>query len=247
MIAVLRDGLCPNTLDCPEIRGPLDDGRVIVRGDKPDAAVLAELNLPDHESAVIVPPSLVRGAGVRDVLTLEQLGEFVAQHHTRDLFRLETLSFYNAVSDADDLSRYLRGEPTPSAEAKRPWLDRIRADVASGRAWRRIHAVTQPLSDYIRYECEWGYVPNSAAGEQVCIAELTPALAHVGDFFVLDESHVVRSRYDETGRFVDAEVIGDSASAAPFLAISELLWNQATDFSTWWEAHPRYHRDTPVA
>ncbi len=245
MIAVLRDLSCPNALDCPEIRGPLDDGRVVVRGDKPDAAVLAELNLPDHEGAVVVPPSLV--LGVREVLTLDQLGEFVASHHTRDLFRLETLSFYNAASDADDLHRYLRGEPAPTADAKRPWLDRIRADVTSGRAWRRIHAVTQPLSDYVRYECEWGYVPNSAAGEQVRIAELTPALAEVGDFFVLDGRHVVRSRYDETGRFVGAEVMGDSASAVPFLAIAELLWNQATNFSTWWDAHPCYHRDTPVA
>lgn len=244
MIAVLRDLSCPNTLDCPEIRGPLDDGRVVVRGDKPDAAVLAELNPPDHEGAVIVPPSLM--LGVREVLTLDQLGEFVAKHHTRDLFRLETLSFYNAASDADDLRRYLEGEPTPTADAKRPWLDRIRADVTSGRAWRRIHAVTQPLSDYVRYECEWGYVPNSTAGEQVRIAELTPALAQVGDFFVLDGRYVVRSRYDETSRFVGAEVVGDLASA-PFLAIAELLWNQAMNFSTWWDAHPRYHRDTPVA
>lgn len=195
--------------------------------------------------AVIVPPSLV--LGVREVLTLDQLGEFVAKHHTRDLFRLETLSSYNAASDADDLRRYLRGEPAPTADAKRPWLDRIRADVTSGRAWRRIHAVTQPLSDYVRYECEWGYVPNSAAGEQVRIAELTPALTQVGDFFVLDGRHVVRSRYDETGRFVHAEVMDDSVSAAPFLAIAELLWKQATNFSTWWDAHPRYHRDTPVA
>ena len=194
---------------------------------------------------VIVPPSLV--LGVREVLTLDQLGEFVAKHHTRDLFRLETLPFYNAASDADDVRRYLRGEPAPTAEAKRPWLDRIRADVTSGRFWRRIHAVTQPLSDYVRYECEWGYVPNSAAGEQIRIAELTPALTQIGDFFVLDGMHVVRSYYDETGRFVNAGVMGDSASAAPFLAIAELLWNQATNFSAWWNTHPRYHRDTPVA
>ncbi len=244
MIAVLHDLSCPNTLDCPEIRGPLDDGRVVVRGDKPDTAILAELNLPDHEGAVIVPPSLV--LGICDVLSLDQLGEFVAKYHTWDLFRLETLSFYNAASDADDLHRYLRGEPAPTAEAKRPWLDRIRADITSGRTWRRIHAVAEPLSDYVRYECEWGYVPNSAAGEQIRIAELTPALAQVGDFFVLDGSHVVRSRYDETGRFVHAEVMGDTASV-PFLAIAELLWSQATNFSTWWDAHPRYHRDTPVA
>jgi hypothetical protein len=52
VIAVLRDVSCPNTLDCPEVRGPLGDGRVVVRGDKPDAAVLAELNLPDPTRAL---------------------------------------------------------------------------------------------------------------------------------------------------------------------------------------------------
>ncbi|MGH2870698.1 MAG: DUF6879 family protein [Pseudonocardiaceae bacterium] len=245
MIKVLRDLSCPNTLDCNKIYG-LEDGRRAVRGDKPDAALLAEMGpLPDHEGVVIVEAELL--PELREVLTLDQLGEFVAKHHTRDLFRLETLPFYNAVSDDDDFGRYLRGEPAPSAEAKQPWLDRIRADVAAGRAWRRIHAVTHPLADYVRYECEWGYVPNSAAGEQVRIAELTSALAQVGDFFVLDGEHVIRSHYDETCKFVGAEVLSDPYSAAPLVALAELLWNQATDFAIWWDAHPGYHRDTRVA
>ncbi len=231
-------------MDCNKIYG-LQDGRRAVRGDKPDAAFLAELGpLPDHEGVVVVEPELL--AEVREVLTLDQLGQFVAKHHTRDLFRLETLPFYNATSDDDDFGRYLRGESAPAAEAKQPWLDRIRADVAAGRTWRRIHAVSYPLPDYVRYECEWGYVPNSGAGERIRIAELTPTLAQVGDFFVLDEVHVVRSRYDEECRFASAEVIADPYSAAPFVALAELLWDQATDFTTWWEAHPSYHRDTHV-
>ncbi|MGH3923885.1 MAG: hypothetical protein ACRDTT_13620, partial [Pseudonocardiaceae bacterium] len=92
MIKVLRDVSCPNTLDCPKVYGPLDDGRLAVRGDRPDATLVADLDLPDHEGVVLVPPSLLRE--VREVLTLDQLGEFVGKHHTRDLFRLETLSFY---------------------------------------------------------------------------------------------------------------------------------------------------------
>jgi hypothetical protein len=245
MINVLRDLSCPNTLDCNKIYG-LEDGRRAVRGDKPDATLLAELGpLPEHEGVVIVEPELFEE--VREVLTLDQLGEFVAKHHTRDLFRLETLPFYRAASDDDDFGRYLRGESAPTAEAKQPWLDRIRSDVAAGRAWRRIHAVTHPLPDYVRYECEWGYVPNTAAGEQVRIAELTVALAQVGDFFVLDGEHVVRSRYDSEHRFSRAEVIADPYSAAPLAALAETLWSQAIDFTTWWDAHPSYHRDTQVA
>lgn len=177
-----------------------------MRGDKPDAEFLAELGpLPDHEGVVIVPPSVL--TEVREVLTVEQLSDFVTKHHTRDLFRLETLSFYNAASDDDDYHRYLRGEPAPTAKAKQPWFDRVRAAVTAGRAWRRVHAVTHPLPDYVRYECEWGYVPNTEAGEQIRIAELTPALASIGDFFVLDGEHVVRSRYDSDCRFAHAEVI----------------------------------------
>ncbi|MGQ0778318.1 MAG: DUF6879 family protein [Pseudonocardiales bacterium] len=87
----------------------------------------ADLNLPDHEGVVVVPPS--RLLEIREVLTLDQLGEFVAKHHGRDLFRLETLPFYNAASDDDDFRRYLQGDPDPTAKVKRPWLDRIRAEV----------------------------------------------------------------------------------------------------------------------
>lgn len=87
---------------------------------------------------------------------------------------------------------------------------------------------------------------NTAAGEQVRIAELTAALARVGDFFVLDGEHVVLSRYDSECRFVGAEVLSTD-SAATLVALAELLRKQATDFTTWWDAHPSYHRDTQVA
>ncbi|MGH3918933.1 MAG: hypothetical protein ACRDSG_07815 [Pseudonocardiaceae bacterium] len=74
MIKVLRDRSCPNTLDCNKVYG-LGDGRRAVRGDKPDATVLAELGpLPDHEGVVIVEPELF--PEVREVLTIDQLGEF---------------------------------------------------------------------------------------------------------------------------------------------------------------------------
>ncbi|MGH3965783.1 MAG: hypothetical protein ACRDRY_21440 [Pseudonocardiaceae bacterium] len=66
MIKVLRDRSCPNTLDCNKVYG-LGDGRRAVRGDKPDATVLAELGpLPDHEGVVIVEPELF--PEVREVL-----------------------------------------------------------------------------------------------------------------------------------------------------------------------------------
>ena len=41
-------------INCPKVY-ELADGRLAVRGDMADAALLAEAGVPDHESVVIVP------------------------------------------------------------------------------------------------------------------------------------------------------------------------------------------------
>lgn len=182
------------------------------------------------------------------MLNLAQLGEFIAERHTRDLFRLETLPHYDAASDDEDYRRYLRGDSAPSAAAKQPWLDRLRTDVAAGRHWRRVHSVRHPLSDYLRYECEWGYTYNVAGGEDVRILDLDQVgldgFAGVGDFFVVDGTHAVRSHYDDHGRFKFAEVLDEPG---PFVALAELIWHASQPFSSWWAAHPEYHRGSQAA
>jgi hypothetical protein len=184
------------------------------------------------------------------VLTLPQLGDYIAERHARDLFRLEALPHYNAASDADDYRRYLRGETHPDAATKQAWLDKLRTDTAAGRRWRRVHAVWHPLSDYLRYECEWGYTYNVAHGEDVRILDLDQAglpralPAQVGDFFVIDGEHAVRSYYDDHGRFSHAHVLEEPG---PYLALAELLWHTAEPFTAWWAAHPQYHRGPRAA
>lgn len=240
-VNVLRDAFCPNIIDCPMVYEPIEDGRLPVRGDKLSPELRAQLGtLPDHEDVVLVPPTVL--SDVHRVLTLGELLEFITERHTSDVFRLEVLPYYNAASDEDDYRRYLRGEAAPAATVKAPWLDRIRLDTAAGRIWRRVHAVTEPLTDYLKYEAEWGYRYSAAAGEQIRIAPLTSALTKVGDFFVIEGERVVRSRYDASGRFQHAELL-QSDAAAPYVAIAALLWEQAEDFTTWWAARPQYHRD----
>ena len=55
-----------------------------------------------------------------------------------------------------------------------------------------------------------------------------------------------QSRYDDGCRFAGAEVVEDPSTAAMFVAMADLLWNEAIEFTSWWEAHPRYHRDVRV-
>src|SRR3954454_9953181 len=96
-------------------------------------------------------------------LTLAELGGFVAEHYTRDVLRVETRQRYDNPSERDGLHRYLTGEPEPAAAGDTPWIRQLREHAAAGRTWRVLHAVTEPLSDYLRYEAEWGYTHNAAA------------------------------------------------------------------------------------
>lgn len=239
---ILRD-TCPNGDDCPRIH-ELDDGRLAVQGDKAEPDLLTQLAIPATETLSIVPRELLPEVTVP--FDLHQLGALIKERHTSDLFRLEALAHYDAASDDEDYHRYLHGEQTPNAEAKQPWLDRLRAEAAAGR---RVHAIRHPLSDYLRYECEWGYTYNVAAGEDVRILDLDalnlPGLA-ASDYFVIDNEQVVRSNYDDSGRFVSAEVVSGPSRDA-YRALANLLWHSAEPFATWWSAHPQYHRDGQVA
>ena len=243
MITTIRRESCGNGIDCPALRRR-EYGRLIVSGPTvTDPDTLRELALPDHESAVEVTVELLSGAGLT-LLDLDGLAEFIDSHHTHDLFRLETLSYYDVGSDGDDYRRYLRGEPAATADAKQPWLDRLQADVAGGRRWRRVHALTTPLSDYLRYECEWAYTDNAAAGEDIRIVDdATEALLSIGDFFVLDGKHVIRSLYDEQGSFIGAEAVTESSAKAPYIAVADMTWRTAQPFVGWWQQHPEYHRN----
>src|SRR5690349_21452596 len=99
------------------------------------------------------------------MLDIEQTTEFFDQHYHRTAFRLETRDSYDVGSDGGDVARYLRGEPAPHAGRKNPWLEELAAERRAGRSRSRVHVLATPLGDYLRYECEWGYVLNVQAGE----------------------------------------------------------------------------------
>jgi hypothetical protein len=171
------------------------------------------------------------------------LAEFAAQHFTRDLLRIELRQNYGNPADQSDLHRYLRGEPLTQT----PWLDPIQAAIQAGKHWRVLHAVTQPLTSYVRYECEWGYLPGSRISQQIKIAPLAPALSRVSDLLILDEEHVLRYEYDEHDEFLGAVLVDHSSDQAAYLELARLLWDQAEDFTTWWQSHSQYHRTTRAA
>jgi hypothetical protein len=185
------------------------------------------------------------------MLDAAQLGELIKSRFTRDAFRLETLDAYYVASDGGDVARYLRGEREPDPARKEPWLARLRTERAEGKQRQRVHVVQGPLSGYLRYECEWGYVPNVAAGEDVRILDLSERPLPAGltidhDFWLIDGQHVIRMHYADDGRFLGAELL--AAGELPrYRAARDAALAAAEPFTDYWGRHPEYHRANQAA
>ncbi len=182
----------------------------------------------------------------------EQLNAWMSKHFTASAFRLETLQTYEVAADGSDYRRYLDGERSWTVERKQPWLDVLAAEKAAGRYRHRVRIVSRPVSDYTRYECEWGYAPNVAAGEDIRIIDLgeraLPSGAGLVDgdwWFVTDAAEISRMvvmHYGPDGQFDGAEE-ATAATVERARAARDLLWSAAEPFGAWWERHHELHRD----
>jgi hypothetical protein len=127
-------------------------------------------------------------------------------------FHLETLPSYSDETEDAELALFLAGRPLPERSTRtEPWLKRVADTTATGKRWQRVHVVSHPLTDYLRFELV-GYEANVEAGEDVRIAsrDTHPELAALQrDFWLFDtetpEPFALLMRYDATGHLVDFE------------------------------------------
>lgn len=179
-----------------------------------------------------------------------ELGAYIDAHFTRTLFRLETLDRYEVASDGGDFARWLEGAAEPTWERKQPWLDQLRREAREGKYSYRVHVVSSPLNDYLRYECEWGYAYNAPAGEDIAILDAAetpiPEVVFLEDFWIIDDNQVVAMRYGDDGQFFGAE--GLPPEVLPrYRAARDAAWNASVRFADYWAAHPQYWSTSQVA
>lgn len=177
------------------------------------------------------------------MLDEREVGQFFGEHFHRTAFRLEVRDSYAVASDGGDFARYLAGEPAPDAARKNAWLDTLRAERRAGKIRQWVHVVHGPLSDYLRFEMEWGYLPNIAAGAQVRILDLAeqprPSSLVDEEFWLLDNDAALIMHYDDDGQFTGAE---PSENLDRYRRARDAAWNSAVPFADYWKTHPQYHR-----
>lgn len=163
-------------------------------------------------------------------------------------FRLETLPAYAGWSDDPMFAAFRAGEPFTLVEAMHEWIAALRGDHDRGIRRSRVHVVTEPLTEYLRFEATWGYAPLVAAGEDIRIVDATdgwPPGVPRGDFWLVDDE-VYWMRYDPDGVWLGSEWTDDPAEVAEAVRARDAAWSASARWAEWVAAHPDLAALVPV-
>jgi hypothetical protein len=121
------------------------------------------------------------------------------------------------------------GTPRP-VPAYPAWYDLVREHAARGVRFRRARIVSEPVSDYIRFEHEATSGLNVAAGEEVRWLPRRRAsdLCLPGnDFWLFDDKLIRFHHFDGDGRVVEDELCEVPAVIRTCSAAFEAVWGRA--------------------
>ncbi|MFD9564898.1 DUF6879 family protein [Streptomyces sp. NPDC059994] len=132
---------------------------------------------------------------------LVETAEFQAVH-------LEMRDVYGVGNESEDFASWARTgvcDTDPASERWARWVDLVRRTVGRGVAMRRARIVSEPVTDYIRYEHAITEV-NVHAGEQVrwLPRRLASDLALPGnDLWLFDRTTVLFNHFTGDGEWAD--------------------------------------------
>jgi|SRR5271165_5881828 len=146
----------------------------------------------------------------------------------REAIHLEMRDVY-AAADFDRFRRWLAGEPPdPAAEAGwwRPWRELMREHKDAGRTLRRLRIISEPVTEYIRFE--WTDAEQLVkAGEDVrwLPRQRASALLLPGnDFWLFDAGTLVFTVFSGDGEVQGYQLTTDPGLVSRCLDAFEAAW-----------------------
>jgi hypothetical protein len=133
----------------------------------------------------------------------------------REAFRLETLDWYDSPGTDERVRRFLAGQPDDPA-IRAGWDELLAEARAAGKRMSRVHVVTEPLSDYLRFELDF-YRGSAAAGEDIRIlprSRVTGLDLPGFDFWLMDGTTAAVMTYGDRGLWLGVQVVTDPGFAA---------------------------------
>ncbi|SDD94588.1 DUF6879 family protein [Actinokineospora iranica] len=167
-------------------------------------------------------PDLVRGEDFASLF----------RRFTRSAWRWEAQGTYRQPDEVAPWQRWREGVPVANdLDWLGPWLDDVRAATRAGKRFERVRLVTDPLTEYLRWQME--VTPaNIEAGEVIRLLPAADARAlglPVHDFWLFDDERVAVLHFGDTG-LTGAEIITDPATVAQHQSWRDVAWRHAVAF-----------------
>ena len=141
-------------------------------------------------------------------------------------FRLELLQDYDVEEEKDSLHHFLKTGEVKNHEDD--WASVIQSAVKRGAVMQRVHVITKPLTDYMRFELK-AYVFNIKKGEKVFLLSqeeydaINTPVTH--DFWLFDDTIVLQMQYTPEGKFLYSTRI--RGPIKPFIELKNKLLTRA--------------------
>ncbi len=160
------------------------------------------------------------------------------------VFRLETLQDYGGSGEDDEIAAFLAGQPRPMLDPEHEqWAAVLRDHRREGRVAQRVHVITEPISDYARWELTWGYAPSVEAGEDIRIVPVSEGvpwpvdIPHC-DYWLFDAHELYDMHYDPDGMWLGVELVTDPARIATACHWREAALHHSVPWRQYVQARP---------
>ncbi|MGW7295097.1 DUF6879 family protein [Streptomyces xiamenensis] len=161
-------------------------------------------------------------------LSVPDFGELLANCR-KSAVHLEMRDSYGVSYESDDFVTWRETGRWDNPVYWAPWTAMVREAVGRGVDMRRARLVSEPVTDYIRFE-HAGTVNNLAAGEQVRWLPRRQAsdIAMPGNDFWLFDDHLVEwNHFTGDGELVGHELTVDQAVVRLCGSAFETVWQRA--------------------
>lgn len=146
---------------------------------------------------------------------------------------LEMRDVYATNIERDRFRTWLRGEPlNPETEAEwwQPWFELMKHNSEAGKTLRRLRIVSEPLTDYIRFE--WLDAAQLVrAGEDVRWLprrDASKLLLPGNDFWMFDRETIAFTNFSGDGHVLDHQMTSEPAVVKACATAFEEAWKLAT-------------------
>lgn len=151
---------------------------------------------------------------------------------TRSAVHLEMRDHYGVAQEADDFRVWLETgqlDTDPASPDWAPWVDLVSQATARGVAVRRARIVSEPVSDYIRYE-HASTVVNVQAGEDVRWLprrQSSDIALPSNDFWLFDDRVIRWGYFSSNGAMVGHEISDEPAAVKLCSEAFGAVWSRA--------------------